>query len=201
MILVGDAGVGKTCFLNSYRKGEFAERYKATLGVEVHDLPFSTNFGQIYFRCWDISGQVKLGGPSDHYYFQGNAAIIMFDVTSRPTYKNVQNWHTELVRVCGNIPVVLLGNKVDARDRQVEARDITYLRKKSLQFYDVSAKRNFDQKPFLYLAKRLTGQPVKFISDSEVFPPDFEMPSDLASKLEAELDEAFNLPLPMDGDD
>jgi GTPase SAR1 family protein len=28
------------------------------------------------------------------------------------TYKNVPNWHSDLTRVCGNIPIVLCGNKV-----------------------------------------------------------------------------------------
>ena len=36
----------------------------------------------------------------------------MFDVTSRITYKNVPNWHRDIVRVCENIPIVLVGNKV-----------------------------------------------------------------------------------------
>lgn len=36
----------------------------------------------------------------------------MFDVTSRITYKHVPNWHRDLVRVCDNIPIVLVGNKV-----------------------------------------------------------------------------------------
>ena len=44
--------------------------------------------------------------------FKGQCAIIMFDVTSRVTYKNVPNWHRDLVRVCENIPIVLTGNKV-----------------------------------------------------------------------------------------
>ena len=43
---------------------------------------------------------------------QGQCAIVMFDVTSRVTYKNVPNWHRDLVRVCENIPIVLTGNKV-----------------------------------------------------------------------------------------
>ena len=46
------------------------------------------------------------------YYIQGNCAIIMFDVTARMTYKNVPNWHRDIVRVCETIPIVLCGNKV-----------------------------------------------------------------------------------------
>lgn len=53
---------------------------------------------------------------------QGQCAIIMFDVTSRITYKNVPNWHRDLVRVCENIPIVLCGNKVEIKDRKVKVR-------------------------------------------------------------------------------
>ena len=52
----------------------------------------------------------------------------MFDVTSRVTYKNVPNWHRDLVRVCENIPIVLTGNKVDIKDRKVKAKSIVFHR-------------------------------------------------------------------------
>lgn len=57
----------------------------------------------------------------------------MFDVTARVTYKNVPNWHRDLVRVCENIPIVLCGNKVDIKDRKVKAKSIVFHRKKNLQ--------------------------------------------------------------------
>ena len=50
----------------------------------------------------------------------------MFDVTSRVTYKNVPNWHRDLVRVCENIPIALCGNKVDIKDRKVKAKSIVF---------------------------------------------------------------------------
>lgn len=59
----------------------------------------------------------------------------MFDVTARVTYKNVPNWHRDLVRVCENIPIVLCGNKVDVKDRKVKAKTITFHRKKNLQVF------------------------------------------------------------------
>lgn len=68
-------------------------------------------------------------------FLQGQCAIIMFDVTSRVTYKNVPNWHRDLVRVCENIPIVLCGNKVDIKDRKVKAKSIVFHRKKNLQVY------------------------------------------------------------------
>lgn len=89
----------------------------ATLGVEVHPLKFHTNFGTLIFNVWDTAGQEKFGGLRDGYYIQGQCGIIMFDVTSRITYKNVPNWHRDLERVCEGIPIVLCGNKVDVKVR------------------------------------------------------------------------------------
>jgi GTP-binding nuclear protein Ran len=117
LILVGDGGVGKTTFVRRHLTGEFEKRYVATLGVEVHPLLFHTNRGQIKFNVWDTAGQEKFGGLRDGYYIQGQCAIIMFDVTSRITYKNVPNWHRDLTRVCENIPIVLCGNKVEIKVR------------------------------------------------------------------------------------
>lgn len=105
----------------------------ATLGVEVHPLVFYTNRGPIRFNVWDTAGQEKFGGLRDGYYIQGQCAIIMFDVTARVTYKNVPNWHRDLIRVCENIPIVLCGNKVDIKDRKVKAKTIVFHRKKNLQ--------------------------------------------------------------------
>jgi GTP-binding nuclear protein Ran len=61
----------------------------------------------------------------------------------------------DLVRVCENIPIVLCGNKVDVKERKVKAKTITFHRKKNLQYYDISAKSNYNfEKPFLYVQCR-----------------------------------------------
>jgi GTP-binding nuclear protein Ran len=159
----GDRGIltaspRQTTFVKRHLTGEFEKKYIATLGVEVHPLGFTTNLGQIQFDVWDTAGQEKFGGLRDGYYINGQCGIIMFDVTSRITYKNVPNWHRDLVRVCENIPIVLCGNKVDVKERKVKAKTITFHRKKNLQYYDISAKSNYNfEKPFLWLARKLVG--------------------------------------------
>jgi GTP-binding nuclear protein Ran len=204
LILVGDGGTGKTTFVKRHLTGEFEKKYVATLGVEVHPLTFHTNLGPICFNCWDTAGQEKFGGLRDGYYIQGNAAIIMFDVTSRITYKNVPNWHRDLVRVCENIPIVLCGNKVDIKDRKVKAKNITFHRKRNLQYYDISAKSNYNfEKPFLYLARKLVGDSnLTFVESPALRPP--EVPLDMAQmkQYEEELVKvAKDTPLPDDDEE
>lgn len=156
LVLVGDGGVGKTTFVKRHQTGEFEKKYIATQGVEVSSLIFYTNYGPIKFNIWDTAGQEKLGGLREGYYIGADCAIVMFDVTSRITYKNVPKWHKDLTRICENIPLVLVGNKVDAKDRKMKASQITFHRKRNMQYYDVSAKSNYQfEKPFLFLMRRL----------------------------------------------
>ena len=150
LVLCGDGGTGKTTFVKRHLTGEFEKRYIATLGVEVHPMVFCTSRGKICFQVWDTAGQEKLACLRDGYYIGAHCAIIMFDVCSRVTYKNVNKWYKELTRVCENIPIVLVGNKVDVADRKVKARQILFPRKHGIQYYDISAKSNYQfEKPFL----------------------------------------------------
>jgi GTP-binding nuclear protein Ran len=201
LVLVGDGGVGKTTFVKRHKSGEFEKKYVATLGVEVHPLTFYTNYGGIIYNCWDTAGQEKFGGLRDGYYVGGKAAIIMFDVTSRITYKSVSVWHRDLTRVCENIPIVLCGNKVDVKDRKVKPKHIVFHRKKpNIQYYDISAKSNYNfEKPFLWITRKLTGkQNVRFVAEPAMQPKDTEMDPKLAEQYNRELIAATNAPLPDD---
>eukprot|EP00112_Aurelia_sp_Birch-Aquarium-sp1_P012925 Seg2723.2 transcript_id=Seg2723.2/GoldUCD/mRNA.D3Y31 product="GTP-binding nuclear protein Ran" protein_id=Seg2723.2/GoldUCD/D3Y31 len=192
LVLVGDGGTGKTTFVKRHCTGEFEKKYVATLGVEVHPLCFYTTHGVIKFNVWDTAGQEKFGGLRDGYYIAAQCGIIMFDVTSRVTHKNVPNWHRDLVRVCENIPIVLCGNKVDMKDRKVKAKAINFHRKKNLQYYDISAKSNYNfEKPFLWLARKLSGQPaMEFTEMPALEPPTVEMDPGLKAQYEQEIAEA-----------
>jgi len=203
LILVGDGGVGKTTFVKRHRTGEFEKKYVATMGVEVHPLPFHTTLGKVIFNCWDTAGQEKFGGLRDGYYIGGQAAIIMFDVTSRVTYKSVPHWYKDLVRVCEHIPIVLCGNKVDSKDRKVKPKDIHFHRKKNLQYYDISAKSNYNfEKPFLYIARKLTGNPnCQFTDQPALLPPEVSINPDQIAMYQQQLEQAATVPLPEDDDD
>jgi len=203
LILVGDGGVGKTTFVKRHLTGEFEKRYVATRGVEVHPLKFSTNLGDIQFNVWDTAGQEKFGGLRDGYYIQGQCAIIMFDVTSRITYRSVPNWYRDITRVCENIPIVLCGNKVEIKDRKVKAKQINFHRKKNLQYFEISAKVNYNfEKPFVWLARKLAGDNnLVFVEALALKPPEAQIDLNDMARYQAELDAAAAAPLPDDDDD
>ncbi|KAF9155516.1 GTP-binding nuclear protein gsp1/Ran [Linnemannia schmuckeri] len=203
LVIVGDGGTGKSTFIKRHLTGEFEKKYNATIGVEVHPLGFTTNYGNILFDTWDTAGQEKFGGLRDGYYIGGQCAIIMFDLTSRITYRSVPNWHRDLVRVCDNIPIVLCGNKVDVKERKIKAKQVDFHRKKCIQYYDISAKSNYNyEKPFLWLARKLAGhEDLVFIAMPALVPTEIPLDPALIEQYERELAEAATRPLPDEDDE
>ena len=156
LIVAGDAGVGKTAWVRRLLTGEFPLRYIPTLGVEVSGVDFETNKGPVRFNIWDMAGQSKFAGLGDGYYIQGEAAIVMFDVTARITYRHTPNWLIDIRRVCPDIPICLVGNKCDVIDRRVKAKCVTFHRKKGIPYCDISTKSGWNvDKPLLWIARQL----------------------------------------------
>jgi GTP-binding nuclear protein Ran len=156
VLILGDAGIGKTVLINRHRTGEFINKYFATLGVEVTPLFFNTEQGVVRLNMWDFAGNEEYGGLREAYYKGADACILMFDLTGKDTYKKIPNLYNSVRATCGNIPIVLCGNKVDCKDRKLQPRDITFHRIKNLYYYDISAKSNYNfEKPFLYLLRKL----------------------------------------------
>ena len=46
----------------------------------------------------------------------------MFDLTQRETYRSVNRWYKDLTKITGDIPICLVGNKADVKDRKLKAK-------------------------------------------------------------------------------
>merc|ERR1719497_274311 len=62
---------------------------------------------------WDTAGQEQFNKLHASYYFQANACILVFDVTRKITYKNLEKWYKEVRIHCPDIPVICIANKID----------------------------------------------------------------------------------------
>ncbi|EYB97954.1 hypothetical protein Y032_0135g1912 [Ancylostoma ceylanicum] len=92
---------------------------------------------------------------------------------------------------------------VDVKDRKVKAKTITFHRKKNLQYYDISAKSNYNfEKPFLWLARKLLGDPnLEFVAMPALAPPEVQMDPTMVAQYEEDLKNAADADLPDDDDD
>lgn len=173
IVLIGDGGCGKSTYIKRHRTGEFESKYIATQGVNVTPLTFNTNYGPVTFKVWDCAGQEKFGGLRDEYYKGAQGAIVMFDLTSRLSCKNVPHWIENVRNVTPNIPVIICGNKSDIKDRKVtgriEAQDLP-----NVKYIQISARSNYNfEKPWLELARQLTGySDLEFTEMPPITPPE-----------------------------
>ncbi|MCQ2816329.1 MAG: hypothetical protein MJ252_03585, partial [archaeon] len=121
-------------------------------------------------------------------------------------------WYKDLTRVCEGIPIVLgkltfnnvflylVGNKVDCQDRKVKARQILFPRKHGIQYYDISAKSNYQfEKPFVWLMRKLTGDnALNLVEAPALVPQEVQIDPQQIQNMQNELAAAQNMPV---GDD
>ena len=159
----------------------------ATVGAQRTTLRFQTNRGDINFECLDIAGQAMFRQLATGYMIGADAAILMFDVTSRTSYKNISSHHRDIVGVRDHIPMVLCGNKVDMKTRVVKPSGITFHKRKNIQYCEISAKTNYNiRTPFVYLARKLCQEP-SMLLDEPVRIPETSILSHELQQHEAEL--------------
>lgn len=163
--LLGEMGVGKTSMILKYVNNTFQNEYKATLAADFIQKKMSPNeFSELTqpvdLIIWDLAGQRNyLVDKMTEYYLQGsNGYILVYDLTSLSSIKNLENWHKRIQENCGDIPFIVVGNKCDLID-QIEVDDNKlkpFLKKYKTNFYKTSARTGENlNKPFLELTKKI----------------------------------------------
>ena len=174
LVIVGDGGVGKTTLVQRHLTGEFKKYYIPTLGVDVKPLVFNTNYGLITFDIWDTSGQDKFSGLGvDAYAVAADAIMGICDITSETSANNLDWLYNKMNEQ--ELPSVVCGNKYDihCNTHKLSQSDKTSIKEKWGMYYDISAKTNYNfEKPFLYLARKLSGyNNLVFIQHPPLAPP------------------------------
>lgn len=153
ILLIGERAVGKTSFILRHQTGEFS-RSGAARDTEVVSLRFATTCGEIVFNVWELNPSAEERG-----FGQGQAAILMYDMGSRASWRSVPNRLRDIRKFCGSIPVVLVGNKTDVGAQwkeQTRSARIAFQQKRRLQHFETSAKTCYNlEKPFWWLSRRL----------------------------------------------
>ena len=76
--------------------------------------------GQVEVDLWDTAGQERFQSLHPGFYHGAHAAILVFDVTRKPTYKNLAVWYKELRSYRNQIPVIVLANKIDENPKSTQ---------------------------------------------------------------------------------
>jgi len=120
-IVIGDHEVGKTSIVRRFVEGNFLEKYRATIGLNILSHDFNAFGNKINIMLWDIGAQKYFKRYRKTYYNGAQAAFIVFDLTNRESFENVTYWHNELKEFIENrdLPIIIIGNKTDITEQRV----------------------------------------------------------------------------------
>ncbi|KAK9091647.1 hypothetical protein Sjap_024824 [Stephania japonica] len=147
-VLIGDSAVGKSNLLSRFARDEFRLDSKPTIGVEFAYRNIKVKDKLIKAQIWDTAGQERFRAITSSYYRGALGAMLVYDITRRPTFENLPKWIEEL-RHFGDpeIVIVLCGNKSDlaCHGRQVDEREGRALAERErIWFMETSALANLN---------------------------------------------------------
>ncbi|MGD9396992.1 MAG: GTP-binding protein, partial [Candidatus Thorarchaeota archaeon] len=96
--------------------------YKRTIGSDfaVKRLEIEDIDAQVTLQVWDLAGQPRFESVRQGFYRGARGGLLLYDVTRRRTFLNVDNWKEEAFKnLMKKIPLVLVANKVDLKDSRV----------------------------------------------------------------------------------
>jgi small GTP-binding protein len=119
IVVVGDSGVGKTNLIRRFIQDDFQSNSKATVGVEFFSKSFKINDNVFKIEIWDTAGQERYKSITAAYYKGAKGGLVVYDVTSKTSFDNVDNWVSEIKeKASTDMKTMMIGNKIDLKDER-----------------------------------------------------------------------------------
>ena len=101
------------------------------------------NGKKVKLQIWDTAGQERFKNITASYYRGGNGVLVVYDITERESFENLNSWLIEIEKNANkNVYKLLIGNKCDLEDKRKvsfqEGKD--FAESNGMKFMETSAK-------------------------------------------------------------
>ena len=147
VVIVGEAGVGKTCILSQFIENKFDEKEMSSLTTQYRRKQIELVTGQnVIFDIYDTAGQEKFRSIAKLYYKSARVVILVYDITNKGSFEEMKNYWYEQVKdiQTENLILAIAANKSDLyEERQVENNEgEEFAEKINAIFVETSAKND-----------------------------------------------------------
>ena len=163
VVLLGEAGVGKTSIISQFIDKSFQEDVQSSTGGTYSSKTFVIGNKQLLdFEIWDTAGQERYRSLTTMYYKDANAVILVYDITVQKSFDEIKSYWADQVKetssddiilvICGNKSDLIKDEKVDEENARELANEIGAL------FFLTSAKNSSSINDiFIQIAKKYSG--------------------------------------------
>ena len=147
LIVLGKESVGKTCLVDAWCERPFRSFFDSTVGVDFDAKSVYTDGLRIKNHIWDITGQQKFATIISAYYGKCAGVFILFDVTNKQSFFNIDYWIQEVKKKNNNIlpPTVVIGSKTDKKNRTVSYNEAQkFAEDRNLKYIETSSKNHIN---------------------------------------------------------
>jgi Ras-related protein Rab-6A len=120
VVLLGSAGVGKTCLLTRLEYDRFDGVAQPTIGVEFLSKRVDS---QTRLQFWDTAGSDRFRSEVSFHAKDSSIALVVFDLTDRDSYKQATTWIGIARTASPAVTVVIVGNKSDSTRRTIATEE------------------------------------------------------------------------------
>ena len=160
LLLIGDSSIGKTNFIFRFVDNRFQTVHLTTIGFDfkskIVTLPNSKK--TLKLQIWDTAGQERYMSLNQNLFLKVHGVILMYDISNRDSFDHLTKWLDLIKDAINDIPIVLVGNKIDKEEeRLVSYNEGEQLAKElNISFFESSGKENKNVKePFYSLCEEI----------------------------------------------
>ncbi|XP_039371227.1 GTP-binding protein Di-Ras1 isoform X2 [Mauremys reevesii] len=149
VVVFGAGGVGKSSLVLRFVKGTFRDTYIPTI-EDTYRQVISCDKSVCTLQITDTTGSHQFPAMQRLSISKGHAFILVFSVTSKQSLEELKPIYQQILQIKGSvdtIPVMLVGNKCDETQREVETKEGEAVAKEwKCAFMETSAKMNYNVK-------------------------------------------------------
>jgi Ras-related protein Rab-8A len=147
LLMIGDACVGKTCLLNTYKHDAFSHIHQCTIGIDFMTKHIELDGKRLKLVIWDTAGQERFRTITTSYFRGALGILLVYDVTNRGSFSNIRNWMAQLqAHADADVNRILVANKCDLVDARVVTTEEgqAMANEFPMQYFEASARRPAD---------------------------------------------------------